>query len=225
MHCRRVAALGVAAAAVLATPALATFVAGEVTIRARVFFDQGTMTRKLDVSGTVASTAAGEVVNVEAKECGPYHRFYRVVAGTRTVAGGVWDLDPVRGGVQLYQLPINAYFRAKWKEHYSEPVLVRVPITVWASWNPRRRTATVSVSTWTSGQNLGRRYVELQRRVEGTEQWVRVRRARLVRSNRRSGLFEAKFAVPTRGLTLRGFAPDTTGAPCFSAAASAPFRS
>jgi hypothetical protein len=228
MRATRVAALGVAVAASLVTPAVASIDVGEVTIRVRMFVDRGTMTRKLDVSGTIANPAAGETVNVEAKECGPNHRFYRVVAGTRTVAGGAWDLDPVRAGVQLYTLPLNAYFRARWRTFVSEPVLVRLPMFVSASWNPRRRVVNVSVSTGLGGQDVRGRFVELQRKVEGTDQWLRVRRARLGRGTYEGYFgrrFKARFSVPTRGLTLRVFAPDATGAPCFSSGFSASFES
>jgi hypothetical protein len=201
--------------------------APRVTIRADVRFDPGTRTREIQLSGAVASGAAGETVGIEAKECGPRHRFYRIVGGTRTVERGLWQLSTERGGVDFIQLPPNAYFRATWRDSVSEPVLVRVPLVVWVTWRPRRRVVDVSVSTHTSGQNVRGRFVELQRQAAGTGDWVRVRRARLAARPQLRGarLFGARFAVPTRGLTLRVFAPAETGAPCFSAAASETWRS
>ena len=199
--------------------------APRVTIRADVRFDPGTRTREIQLSGAVASGVAGEAVGIEAKECGPRYRFYRLVGGTRTVERGVWQLNTERGGVDFIQLPPNAYFRAKWRESVSEPALVRVPLGVWVTWKPRRRVVDVSVSTGLSGQSARSRLVELQRRVEGTDQWTRVRQARLARDRPGPSLFKARFAIPTRGLTLRVFAPAQTGAPCFSAAASETWRS
>jgi hypothetical protein len=89
----------------------------------------------------------------------------------------------------------------------------------------RRRVVDILVSTYPSGQNLRGRFVELQHRVEGTDQWLRVRQARLARDPSRSDGFKARFAVPTRGLTLRAYVPASTGAPCFSPAASNSWQS
>jgi hypothetical protein len=201
--------------------------APRVTIRADIRFDPGTRTRDIQLSGTVASGAAGETVEIEARECGPRHGFYRVVGGTRTVERGVWQLNTERGGVDFILLPAPADFRARWRESVSEPALVRVPLAVWVTWRPRRRIVDVSLSTGESGQNVRGRFVELQRQAAGTGEWVRVRRARLaVRPQLRGApSFGARFSVPTRGLTLRVFAPAETGAPCFSAAASNTWRS
>jgi hypothetical protein len=214
------AALGSVAGAVAAD-------APRVTIRADVRFDPGTRTRDIQLSGTVASGAAGETVGIEARECGPRYRFYRLVGGTKTIERGVWQLNTERGGVDYIQLPPNAYFRATWRANVSEPVLVRVPLQVWVTWRPRRRVVDVSVSTSDTGQNIRGRFVELQRQAEGTSEWVRVRRARLaVRPMiRGSRYFGARFAVPTRGLTLRVVSPAETGAPCFSAGVSNTWRS
>jgi hypothetical protein len=158
---------------------------------------------------------------VQAKECGR-DRFYRLIAGTRTTSGGSWFLDNESGGVDLCQIPVNAYFRARWKGNFSNVVLVRVPIRPWAVWNPRRRTVRVTVSAAGTGYSFRGRFVELQRDAGGGQS-VTVRRARLSRTS--AGTFATVFRVPTRGLTLRVFAPDATGAPCFSAGASDTWRS
>jgi hypothetical protein len=193
----------------------------EVTLRVEARFDPGTRTRELHIAGRVSNGAAGELVEVQARECGR-GRSYRLIGGTRTVSGGSWLLTNERGGVDLFQIPANAYFRARWRGNHSPAVLVRVPVSVWAAWNPRRRLVRVSVSAGGTGYSFRGRSVELQRDLGGG-QWLPVRRARLVRA--RDGLFAAAFAVPTRGLRLRVFAPGATGAPCFSAAASDTWRS
>jgi hypothetical protein len=195
--------------------------AAEVTIRAHL------TPRGLELEGTIANKAAGETVDLQAKDCGPGHHPYRLVAGTRTLAGGVWRIGQEAG---LPSGPSASYFRARWRGHFSEPALVRYRAAVTATWRARTRTVTVAVSTWFSGQTLRGRFVELQRRVEGTEQWVRVRRARLGPAQRSRGLlpgllFKTQFSVPKRGLTLRVFVPAQTGAPCFAAGVSASWRS
>jgi hypothetical protein len=123
----------------------------------------------------------------------------------------------------MFNIPPNAYFRARWKGSHSNVVLVRVPLTVWARWNPRRRTVRVSVSSSGTGFSFRGRSIELQRDAGGG-QWVTVRRARLNRTAT-TGFFATVFRVPTRGLTLRVFAPDATGAPCFRAGAPDTWRS
>jgi hypothetical protein len=149
--------------------------------------------------------------------------FYRLIAGTRTVSGGSFALDNKTGGVDKFNIPANAYFRARWRGNHSNVVLVRVPLVVWAAWNPRRRTVRVSVSSSGTGYSFRGRYVELQRHTGGGL-WVTVRRARLGRT-RTPGRFVTVFGVPTRGFTLRVLAPDATGAPCFRAGASDTWRS
>jgi hypothetical protein len=220
---RRVVALGLVIAALFASAeATSADIAEEVTIRVREFVDQGSMSRQVELTGRVASGASGETVEVLAKECGP-NRHYRLVAAARTVGGGSWRIVP-NAAPNYVQVPINAYFRARWRGHLSEPVLNPVPTTVMVAWRPRLRRVDVSVSTWTSGQSLRGRFVELQRKIPGTNEWVRVRRARLGRGAR-YGWFATRFAVPTRGLTLRVLVPAETGAPCFSASVSQTWRS
>jgi hypothetical protein len=192
--------------------------ADEITFRVDARFDPGIGTRNISFSGRVSSGAAGEVVEIQAKECGR-NRFYRLIAGTRTLGGGSFALPNQTG----FGIPQNAYFRARWKGNYSNVVLVRVPLVVWARWNPRRRTVRVSVTASSTGYSLRGRYVELQRDAGGGE-WVTVRRARLSQT-KPAGFFATVFSVPTRGLTLRVFAPDATGAPCFRAGASDTWRS
>lgn len=226
MRFTRLVAFAAVAAAVLGMPALAAFVA-DVTIQARLFVQESSASRQVELTGGIPSADAGETVEVLAKDCGPNHRFYRVVAGVKTATGGRWRI--VSNAPPTYvQLPTNAYFRARWRGSESEPALVRVPAFVSVAWRPRLRRVDVSVSTGQSGQNISGRAVELQRKVSGTNQWVRVRRARLGRGTYEgfSGqVFKARFAVPTRGLTLRVLVPEASGAPCFSAGFSQEVRS
>jgi hypothetical protein len=201
----------------------------KVTIRVRVYMPPGATLptfREVEVTGTIASSSAGELVDVQVKECGPRYSFYRLAAQVRTVAGGSWKVVTTRDGIDVLNLPIPAYYRARWQGNVSAPAVAHAPI--WS--NPvrdrRRRVVRALVSTRPTGQNVRGRFVELQRKVPGTDEWVRVRRARLgsVRPPFTGpDLFEARFSVRTRGLTMRLFVPPQTGAPCFSAGVSEPF--
>jgi hypothetical protein len=179
----------------------------------------------VEVNGTVASSSAGETVDVLARECGPKGGgFYRVVGGAQTVAGGSWVLQTVRDGLPVPGIPVNAFFRARWDGALSEPVLVRLPMFSAALWDRRARSVWALAASRPGGQNLSRKYVELQRKLAGTDQWVRVRRARLQRAPAVWGIdaYRARFPIRARGLTLRVFVPAATAAPCFLATASEP---
>jgi hypothetical protein len=196
--------------------------ADDVTIRAQLTRSHG-----LELAGTVASNLACETIDVLAKDCGPAQNPYRLVAGTRTLADGVWRVGQEAG---LPSGPSGSYFRARWRDRFSKAVLVRYPMAVTAAWHPRRRTVNVAVSTWFSGQNLRGRLVELQRQIGGTDHWARVRRARLGRGQQSriplpGQVFRTRFTVTTRGLTLRVFVPQRTAAPCFSSGVSRTWRS
>ena len=194
----------------------------KVTIRVRVYQEPGAVLREVEVTGRIASSAGGELVDVQTKECGPSFRFYRLVGQARTVDGGSWKLVTTRDGVDLLNLPVTAYYRARWQGTFSAPALARTPIFANLFWDRKNRSAVALVSSRPAGHNLRRKFVELQRKVEGTDQWVRVRRARLTRAPAFWGTdaFQARFPVRTRGLTLRVFVPPATAAPCFGSAAS-----
>jgi hypothetical protein len=202
----------------------------KVTIRVRVYMPPGSTLptfREVEVTGTIASAAAGELVDVQVKECGPSYRFYRLAAQVRTVAGGSWKLVTTRDGIDVLNLPVPAYYRARWQGNVSVPAIAQAPIWSNPVWDRRRRVVRALVSTRPTGQNLRSRFIELQRKVPGTDEWVRVRRARLGRVRppfTGPDLFEARFSVRARGLTMRLFVPPQTGAPCFSAGVSEPFK-
>jgi hypothetical protein len=205
--------------------------APKVTIRAELRTTPGQSGQRwVDVSGTIASSAAGETVEVHARDCTAREgALYRLVGSARSVPGGSWKLETVENGVIVPGIPTNAFFRARWDGTFSEPVQVRVPLYVGAGFSKRLRRLGILINTRDTGQNLTGRTVELQRKVGGTDQWVRVRTAKLRRMLpvRTWGpdSFQAEFRVPTRGLTLRVFAPAATGAPCYAAGASEPVKS
>lgn len=182
-------------------------VAADVTIHARAFFDADSASTKVELSGTIGGTGSGEVVDVEARECGTVSRYFRVIGADRA-AGGSWRY--VAGLDQHVSLP--AYFRARWKNERSAAVLVKVALEGGVSM--RRRVVHAYFSTSSSGVNLHRRWAELQREVPGTEQWLRVRRARL--AVLRGYWFGVRFPVARRGLKLRVLLPSATVGPCYT---------
>jgi hypothetical protein len=104
----RSSVVAVLAAALVPSAAAGGVEAAEVTLRVDVRFDPGIQAREITLSGRIASGVAGELVEVQAKECGA-NRFYRLIGGTRTVGGGSWLLTNERGGVDLFDIPPNAY--------------------------------------------------------------------------------------------------------------------
>ena len=148
--------------------------------------------------------------------------------GEAALSESTFPVSSLMNGAPISGIPTNAYFRAEWNGAQSEPALVRIPIFVNAFWWNRKHTIVgVLVGTRETGQNVRRRYVELQRKVPGSDDWVRVRRARLGRPPKiftSSDSYWATFTIKTKGLTLRAFVPEATAAPCYRPTASEPVR-
>jgi len=207
----------VVAGAAASGVAAAVVAAAEVTINARPFFDPGSASRRVELSGTISGTGSGEVVEVEARECGTVNRYFRVIGADRTAAGGSWRF--VAGLDQ--RVPLPAYFRAQWKSETSAAVLVKVPLDGGISM--RRRVVQATFGTSSTGRNLHRRWAELQRQVAGTDRWIRVRRARLTLL---SGYwYGVRFRVAKRGLRLRVLLPAATVGSCYTHGITAAIRS
>jgi hypothetical protein len=210
-------ALAVAVAAVAATAGVAAAAVADVTIHARPFVDEGTASRRVELTGTISGTGSGEVVEIQARECGNVTRFFRVIGADRAASGGSW-----RFIVRLEErVVLPAYFRAHWNGEQSDAVLARVPLGGVIFF--RRGVVRAEFDTTFSGRNLNRRWAELQRRLPGTDQWVRVRRARL--SVIRGSRYDVRFGVRTRGLELRVFLPQSTAGPCYLSGATGVVRS
>jgi hypothetical protein len=205
-------ALGVLA--VLASTAAAA-PAAEVTMTLQRIFDPACNCTRLHFSGTIASGAADEYVEVLQQRCG--YRASMSFSGALTKAGGSWEAVIMGAGY-------SATYRARWKGRLSEPATVRPPVPSHVEKLPGRRYR-ISIDTSTVIQNMSGRIVELQRQPAGTERWIRVRRARLVADPKRYRTFTATFAVRTRGLTLRIIVPARTAAPCYTASDTGAFTS
>jgi hypothetical protein len=182
---------------------------GDPTIVARRYAIGGF--RFVDLSGRIPTTAAGEVVQILERQCGA--KELRIATDTQTTAGGFWS----KTGIMFFH---TTTYVARWNGRLSDEETVRAPLGAVPSRRPNRRWRVV---VETRAQPMQGKPVVLQRRTSD-ERWVRVREARL-RQSSIYGQYQATFAVPTRGLTLRVLVPQTTARPCYDAAASASWRS
>jgi hypothetical protein len=184
-------------------------------------------------SGTISSRAGGQYVEVLGREC--RSRGERLISGVQTSEGGGWRVEnPDSRTSPARQTPVHSGmpFRARWHGQYSRPVTWHLPAGPVVARIGRTRTWVVHMRPATpTGQPAGQvgfhgKLIELQR--QAGSRWVRVRTARLARkASFRWGAFnyEARFRVPTRGLTLRAHLPEKSAAPCFLPGASATWRS
>jgi hypothetical protein len=181
-------------------------------------------------SGTISSREGGEYVEVLGREC--RSRGERLISGTQTSGGGGWRVENPDSRVyppRLTPVYSGMTFRARWHGKYSRSVTWRLPAGPRVARIGRTRTWVVHMAPATPTGQVGfeGKPVVLQRKNEAGS-WVRVRTARLVRkASLRWGAFnyEARFAVPTRGLRLRAWLPVRSALPCYRAGGSQPWRS
>lgn len=178
--------------------------------------------------GTISSRQAGEYVEILGRYCGA--KGDRLISGTQTTAGGAWRVtnpldEPPWSWTAVYS---GTVFRARWEQTYSEPYTWRLPASPRVARVSGARTwvAHMTPATPTGQLPLKGKTIELQRRTAGG--WVTIQRARLeFEPSLRWGAFnyQARFRVPTRGLTLRAYLPQASAAPCYLPGASQAFRS
>jgi hypothetical protein len=182
--------------------------------------------RVLVFSGAVASGAPGETVEVVGQDCG--RRGYRLIGSAETRSGGGYQIQNPSAVPPYRWNPVGSgmTFRARWKDQLSDPVVFRIPASIWTRKAPGRRAAwEVHVIPESSGASMAGKVVELQRRAGS--RWVRYRSGRLVhKASFDLGAYnhQAVFEVPTRGLTLRAFLPRKSALPCYQPAASPPWH-
>jgi hypothetical protein len=119
-------------------------------------------------------------------------------------------------------------FRARWHGKYSRPRIWRMPAAPQVARVGRTQTWVVHVTPATPTGKVGfqGKLIVLQR--QAGSRWAPVRTARLARkASFRWGAFnyEARFRIPTRGLTLRAHLPTKSAAPCFLPGSSPTWRS
>jgi hypothetical protein len=190
----------------------------EVTLRVDRYFDPMCNCIRARFTGTVSSGRPGEYVTVMQQRCGSGAQFSTAMAAATTGPGGHWEATPSTYYTAAPLLP--GTFRARWKTHLSEPVAFRPPLRV----TVRRERSGRYLTLVPAHATLRGEFLELQRLVGG--QWKRVKYLRInPRNISYGGSYWAKFAVRTKGWTMRVFAPPDTTAPCYTAGATQTFRS
>jgi hypothetical protein len=153
--------------------------------------------------GSVASRKAGEVVTIQAKECGLPGAFFRGVASARTAEGGGWSTDA--------WIRTTTIFRATWADATSSEVRVRVRASVSLSRLAARK---FRASVGGIG-NFWRKSVVIQRFNRQLGTWVRLRSVVLSEPGY-SGAGLATFTLSvSKGTLIRAFFPLAQARPCY----------
>ena len=177
------------------------------------YHSPGAGTRLLAFSGTIPIERAGEDVTILVKECSA--TAYRAIAAARTDARGRWFKDEV--------WPVaNGVYRVRWRNRLSNTAFLRnVALRLQVEKLGDRRAWRVTATT-VAGHDMYRKRVLLQR--QSGPGWRTIRTTRL-RLGPYPWTYVATFSVASSGLTLRALFPSATNAPCYAAAATAPWRS
>jgi hypothetical protein len=192
----------------------------DVTLRVDRRIQPGNNIWQFRFSGTISSGEVGEYVAILGRTCGMPNASWIATAGASTGPGGAYTFT-TNEPPDYKNLTISppAYYRARWKNADSDPVLLRGRLTVGFNRVARLRyRATVGTST-VGPLNLRGRIAELQRLTGGT--WRRIKTARFVVFERSSFIttFGATFSVPA-GSTLRVAVPAQSVGPCYDSAVS-----
>lgn len=167
------------------------------------------------LSGAVSSLAAGETVNVEAKQCGAT-TFTRLVA-VKSTANGAWSAPakPV----------MNTVFRANWKNANSVELTESVsPLLSLKRVRAGRFTAGATAAVALTGKRL-----VVQRYVRSKRTWKSVKQVTLNKSKPAATPPTVRSSVAfglrvRRGTKLRVLLPAAQAATCYAAARSSAIR-
>jgi hypothetical protein len=166
--------------------------------------------QRVTIFGSVDNGQAGELVTVEAKDCGATPAFFRDVASATTNEGGGWSTE--------YIPRINTTLRAVWKGTASAQIMVRQRPTVSLVRLPSKRFR-VQVAGKTQ---FWRKRVLVQRFERRLGTWKLVRSVVLTETGGYPGSGEAvswaqfRASVPARSL-LRAVLPRPAARPCYLA--------
>lgn len=201
-----VAAGAVVVAALASTAAAAP--APAVTIAAQSSVVSLTRNPFVKLFGSLTSGKAGELVTIQAKECGLPGAFFRGVASARTAEGGGWSTDA--------WIRTTTLFRATWADATSSEVRVRVRASV-----SLRRLAARRFRASVGGiGNFWRKSVVIQRFNRHLGTWVRLRSVVLSEPGY-SGAGLATFTLSvSKGTLIRAFFPLAQARPCYLAGVS-----
>jgi hypothetical protein len=158
---------------------------------------------------SVDNGKAGEVVGIQAKDCG--QQFFRGVRGGTTGPGGTWT--------DLYYPSVNTTLRAVWKGAASAPVTIRKRAGVFL----RQRSAkTFSVVAGIgAGTYFERKRVLFQRFDRRLGTWTTVRQVVLTELSSRGTRVAASLP---KGTPVRGVIPLSQARPCYAAGYSPVLR-
>jgi len=166
------------------------------------------------LSGAVSSLAAGETVNLDAKQCGAT-TFTRLVS-VKSTANGAWSAPA--------KPLMNTVFRANWKNANSAEVTQSVaPLLTLKRVRAGRYTAAATAAQALTGKRL-----VVQRYVKSRGTWKAVKQVTLSTSKpgvaptvRTSAAFGLRVR---RGTKLRALLSAAQAGPCYAAARSAAIR-
>ena len=188
-----------------------------VTIFARPTIVEGGL--PVTLGGSVDNGKAGEVVEIQAKECGANPPFFRAVASAQTREGGGWTTP-------IY-LGINTTLRAVWKDNASAQITVLQRVFVIL----QKKRSTGAFEAWVvGGAQFWRKSVLIQRRLQGA--WKTVQSVVLTETGatdptgRRNTVWsKGKFtaSVP-KGTLIRAVFPLSQARPCHLAGVSKSVR-
>jgi hypothetical protein len=182
--------------------------AAQVTIFARKA-DPPQPRNSIIVSGTVDNGKAGEVVDIEAKDCGA--QFFRGVAGATTTEGGRYTAQ--------HWARITTTLRAVWNGVSSAAVTVPQAPQIVIAKGKRRGRFRVSVI---AVQSFWKKRVQVQRRVDNS--WKTVTTVVLTKTGSYGDYWApVRLNVP-KGSLLRAFVPRSQTRPCYIPGASSTLR-
>jgi hypothetical protein len=162
------------------------------------------------LSGRVGNGRAGEVVEIEAKDCG--QDFYRGITGATTTEGGAWRTNIFPS--------INTSLRAVWKGDASAPVALQKRAIVQLHQRSAKR---FSVSVWGANSTtpFWRKRVLFQSFDRRVGAWRTLRQVVVTSSSSSGTEFSASVA---KGTLVRAVIPLSQARPCWVAGYSRTFR-
>jgi hypothetical protein len=163
----------------------------------------------ITISGTVDNGQPGELVDIEAKDCGA--QFFRGVAGATTTAGGSYSSS--------HFARITTTLRAVWKGTNSPTVTVPQSPTISITKGDRRGRFRVAVS---AVQSFWKKRVQVQRRVDNS--WRTVKTVALTKAGSFGEYWAPLGLTVPKGTPLRAFVPLSQTRPCYIAGTSATLR-
>jgi hypothetical protein len=169
----------------------------------------------LTLTGRLTNGRDGELIEVEAKECGATS--WRLVATDKTVAGGGWHAGTAP--------TIRTTYRARWRDAVSDPVDILVRPAVRLDQRSRTRYSAVVIASQFFRGARGR----FERFDRSSGRWVLVRRVTLSRESAPRGVgwaySGAEFVarVPVRSL-VRFVLPNEQTGSCYLAGHSIQFN-